>query len=177
MDAPLEKTWWVVPGRLLAGPYPGEYQVHDTRRNARRLMEAGIRSVLNLMEAREETNDTRGRSPYAAELDFAAARMGVACDWQRFEIHDMSIPDVAGMDQIQAAIDASLSADRPVYAHCWGGRGRTGTVVGAWMIRSGLATRDDFVEVISSLRPGLPGPSPETREQIEFVRSYTRDRR
>ena len=176
MDAPLEKTWWVVPGRLLAGPYPGEYQLHDTRRNARRLLEAGIRTVLNLMEAREETDDGAGRSPYVAELERAAARLGVELDWQRFEIHDMSVPDVARMDQIQAAIDASLAADRPVYAHCWGGRGRTGTVVGAFMIRRGLATHENFVDLISSLRPGLPGPSPETREQIEFVRSYTRDR-
>ena len=34
------------------------------------------------------------------------------------------------MNRILNEIDSSLSADRPVYVHCWGGKGRTGAVVG-----------------------------------------------
>jgi len=34
------------------------------------------------------------------------------------------------MHEILDTIDAALSAKRIVYVHCWGGVGRTGTVIG-----------------------------------------------
>ncbi len=167
-------AYWADPGRLLAGPYPGEYDLASTRHNLQRLLGAGIRTVVNLMQAREENHDAEGRSRYASELEYMARRIGVDCEWWRYEIHDMSIPDSAGMDAILGRIDDSLSRGRPVYAHCWGGRGRTGTVVGAYLIERGLASPDDFVDVIGALRRKPDQPSPETREQIEFVRSYAK---
>ncbi len=174
VDLPFERVYWVEPGRLLAGPYPAEYDAHLTGRNILRLFESGIRSFISLMEAREESCDQQSRSSYVAVVERVASRLGVEFEWQRFEIHDMSVPDAARMDAIQAAIEESLSRDRPVYAHCWGGRGRTGTVAGAYLIRRGLASPENFVEVIASLRAHHPDPSrsPETKEQIEFVRRW-----
>lgn len=172
MDAPLERSYWADPGRLLAGAYPGEYDPADTQRNIQRLIEAGIRSFINLMEAREENHDEAGRSPYVAVIERTAARFGVEVEWRRCEIHDMWVPDVAGMDEIQALIDDSIARGRAVYAHCWAGRGRTGTVVGAYLIRRGLATPENFVDVITGLRTPHSAPSPETGEQVEFVRRY-----
>ena len=174
MNIPLERAYWAEPGKLLAGPYPGEYTPHETERNARALLDCGIRCFISLMEAREESLDRERRSSYVAVVEDSARRLGVDVDWQRFEIHDMSVPDAERMDAIQSAIDASLERDRPVYAHCWGGRGRTGTVVGAYLIRRGLATSENFVDVISDLRRHLPhaASSPETQEQIDFVRRW-----
>ena len=139
------------------------------------LLRSGIRSVVSLMEAREESG-ADGRSAYVRVIESSAARLGVACDWQRFEIHDMSVPEFERMDEILAAIDSSIAAGQPVYAHCWGGRGRTGTVVGVYLIREGRATVDDFVDVIGTLRPPGAGPAPETAEQVDFVRRYVRSR-
>jgi hypothetical protein len=174
MDVPFERAYWADPGRLLAGPYPAEYHPADTQRNLSRLVDLGIRSVVSLMQAREESHDAEGRSNYVQVLERIAGSRGVACHWERFEIHDMSVPDLDSMHRIQAAIDASLEQGRPVYAHCWGGRGRTGLVVGAYLIRRGLATPENFVQVVTDLRgPGMP-PSPETSEQVEFVRTYAR---
>jgi protein-tyrosine phosphatase len=34
------------------------------------------------------------------------------------------------MTTILDAIDESMTAGKPVYVHCWGGMGRTGTVIG-----------------------------------------------
>jgi hypothetical protein len=50
--------------------------------------------------------------------------------------------------------------------------------VAAWLIARGLATPDDFLDVIGELRREHPDPmpSPETAEQIEFVRRYARSR-
>lgn len=167
------EPYWVEPGRLLAGPYPAHYDALGTERNLRALIRRGIRAVYSLMEAREDGAEG-GRSPYVALLERAARAHGAEVEWRRFAIHDMSVPDVATMDAIQAAIDGSIERDRPVYVHCWRGRGRTGLVVGAYLVRRGLATADDFVEVIARLRGAGPadGPSPETGAQVEFVRRY-----
>jgi protein-tyrosine phosphatase len=82
------------------------------------------------------------------------------------------MPSRASMAAIQDAIDAAITAQRPAYVHCWGGRGRTGTVVGVYLLRCGLATPDNFVDVLARLRARAPGASPETDEQIAFVRSW-----
>ena len=78
------------------------------------------------------------------------------------------------LGEILAAVEASLQAGRPVYLHCWGGRGRTGVVVGCWLIREGLATPESYLSVISALRARVPAAmlSPETEEQREFVRTW-----
>lgn len=176
MEPPFPGAYWADPGKLLAGPYPAEYEPGRTLLNLQGLLRAGIRTVISLMEAREENAHPDGRSRYVSEVERIARSLGLPWDWCRYEIHDMSVPDEARMDQILDHIESSLSRGWPVYAHCWGGRGRTGIVVGAYLIRRGLATPEDFVEVISELRARPGEPSPETAQQIEFVRSYSRGR-
>jgi protein-tyrosine phosphatase len=68
----------------------------------------------------------------------------------------------------------SISNNRPVYVHCRGGRGRTGTVVGCYLVRHGL-TGQGALERIKELRRNEPTghlPSPEAREQVEMVLSW-----
>ncbi|RLB93118.1 MAG: hypothetical protein DRH76_10535 [Deltaproteobacteria bacterium] len=63
-----------------------------------------------------------------------------------------------------------------MYLHCRGGSGRTGTVVGGCLVRRGLADAHTVVDQISRLREDVatkwPRLPPETRAQIEFVRSW-----
>lgn len=47
------------------------------------------------------------------------------------------VPTPATMTAILDAIDASLAGNEPTHAHCWGGVGRTGTVIGRWLLRTG----------------------------------------
>lgn len=42
------------------------------------------------------------------------------------------------MREILGLIDEAMAADRPVYVHCWGGVGRTGTVIGCHIAQRGL---------------------------------------
>jgi len=60
--------------------------------------------------------------------------------------------------------------------HCWGGVGRTGTVVGCWLARHGIANGEEVLDHIARLRQGdlarRDRPSPETDTQRALVRSW-----
>jgi len=61
-----------------------------------------------------------------------------------------------------------------VYVHCWGGIGRTGTVVCCWLVERGLTGEQALVE-IALLREGIKKrqiTSPEMPGQQEFVKSW-----
>ena len=78
------------------------------------------------------------------------------------------------MEQILDAIDRGIARGHAVYVHCWGGKGRTGTVVGCHLIRNNRATPDNFVDVIRELRgpDARTGASPENETQVQFVRTF-----
>lgn len=155
----------------MAGCYPGHGDPRIAERQLTALLDCGIRCFVNLME-----EDVRGFfTPYEPLLERIAARRKIRVDCLRFEIEDHSVPSPEQMGKIESAIAAARAARRPVYLHCWGGRGRTGIVAGIYLVRHRLATLENFVAVISGLRAGAGGESPETEEQIAFVRRFLAD--
>lgn len=159
---PLGDSYWVVPGRLLAGEYPGARDDAQARRQVRRLRWSGVTDFFDLTEAGEY-----GLRPYAPLLDGAAHHT-------RFSIPDRDVPSEETMREILDAIDAALAEGRTVYLHCFGGIGRTGTVVGCWLVRHG-ATGGEALRQIAAWREGTTDswwPSPETDEQRSFVLSW-----
>jgi len=85
---------------------------------------------------------------------------------------DFSVPTERQMIRILNQIDMCIKYDKPVYVHCWGGKGRTGTVVGCYLARHGFAAGNDVIEMIKELRKNtvdFSDPSPETKKQINMV--------
>ena len=76
------------------------------------------------------------------------------------------------MRDILDEIDHALAKNSPVYVHCLGGKGRTGTVVGCYLARHGIAVGRAALAKIRELRRNHPDAhviSPETEEQRQFV--------
>lgn len=48
---PFPRSYWVVPGKLLAGYYPGAKDPNEAKEKITALLNAGIRHFINLMEA------------------------------------------------------------------------------------------------------------------------------
>jgi protein-tyrosine phosphatase len=92
-------------------------------------------------------------------------------------IPDMGTPTAGQVMRILDDIDLVRAQDGTVYVHCWGGVGRTGTVVGCWLARHGLDGGDAIARV-AELRAAIAGvrPSPETAGQIALVRGWRRRR-
>ena len=120
---PITHCYWVEPGKLLAGEYPGTKEEDSSIERIRAMENAGVAAFIDLTEKDELL-------PYSDLLESASH--------QRFPIVDVSVPSarettIATLN----AIDHHISEGRTVYVHCWGGVGRTGVIVGCWLARHG----------------------------------------
>lgn len=183
-DAPAFPTYWLVPGALAAGPYPGSPRPGQTRKILRGLLEAGVRAFVDLTEEGEWT--AQGPlAPYARELERAAAGLGVAATRAPFPVRDLDVPAAGAMVRILDHLDALRAASLPAYVHCLGGRGRTGAVLGCYLVRHApelLGTSDAAQAGELALRrivkartaQGMPKAwdSPQTAVQFALVRQW-----
>jgi protein-tyrosine phosphatase len=140
-------AYWVIPGRLLAGIYPDEEILPD-------VVAADVDVFIDLTEEDE-------LDPYEADID--------GRPYRRFPIPDLGTPSPELMREILDELDAALDEGLTVYVHCRGGIGRTGTVVGCWLVRGGRSG-EEAIATIAELRGDAF--SPETREQHAFVRAW-----
>ena len=168
---PIPDSYWLIPGQFLAGEYPGTYNEADTREKLAKFLDVGIRTFINLTEARE-------LSGYEEILRDLSAERGIETVHVRQSIRDYDTPrERAQMIEILATIRGEIEAGRAVYVHCWGGIGRTGTVVGCWLVEQGL-TGDEALSRIAELRRGIPDErirSPESDEQCRYVREWLQE--
>lgn len=170
---PIPGSYWVSPGQLLAGEYPGARHDSDTRARLRALLMAGVTFFLDLTEPGEY-----GLKPYTPMLEAQAVALGTYVEHHRVPIQDRGTPSVEEMTRILDAVDAALGAGKTVYVHCYAGIGRTGTVIGCFLVRHGL-TGQEALDEIARLRQDTPGawmPSPETVTQRLLVRNWSDSR-
>ena len=163
---PIEMCYWVIPGKLLAGEYPRNIDEESSMQKMAALKDAGVSAFIDLTEADE------GLKPYKNLLDEQTH--------ERFPIRDIDVPESKQLaDDILDTIDSHLEAGRVVYVHCWGGVGRTGTIVGCWLARHyepGQAALDSLRELWqANPKSRMKLSSPETDAQERYVREWSDD--
>jgi len=169
---PFNRSYWVVPGKLLAGGYPGSEDPIEEERKLKELIQAGIRHVISFMEPQEYDCPDDPFAPYVDNMEAIAEIIKISVTFDQISIKDFSVPTERQMIRILNQIDMCIKYDKPVYVHCWGGKGRTGTVVGCYLARHGFAAGNDVIEMIKELRKNtvdFSDPSPETKKQINMV--------
>ncbi len=175
LQAPFPRSYWVVPGRLLAGSYPGSANPEEADRRLAALAGCGVTLAVSLMFASERDNSGNEFRDYQEPLRSAARAMGRELRCVRFPIVDGGLPSVETMRGILDAIDAEIDRGGCVYVHCWGGRGRTGTTVGCWLVRHGRAFPMTALRELHRLigdRLPLFLPTPETPDQRAFIEAW-----
>ena len=159
-------AWWVEPGHLLAGEYPGARTPEKTRQKVWLIVDAGIDTIVDL------TAPDDGLQPYEQELMAAAEQAGRQVRRYAYPIPDMGVLAGEGYDAIVARIRGEIDAGRTVYVHCWSGKGRTTTVVGCLLIDGGL-DYDAAIARLAELRTGTRKASdvcPESASQHRLLR-------
>lgn len=161
---PTDRSYWVIPGRFAAGAYPNPDPRND---KVGQLLDAGINLFVNL------TQDYPGGTDYRMNrYDTRAAERHATV--VRRDIADNDVTSRDEMIETLDVIDHHLRDGCNVYVHCWGGSGRTGTVVGCWLRRHGYARSGDVLNLLRRLRSegdlkGGHKPSPQTGPQHRMV--------
>ncbi len=150
---------------FFAGEYPGDKYGELAEQKIPHMVKFGIRHFIDLTECDEW-------KPYAHLLPEGVTHT-------RFPVRDVSVPDsVEAVHELLEKIDA-LQADfcNKIYLHCWGGVGRTGTIVSCYFAKH--SPNPSVEESLAFLRKAFSAMpkakhrmSPETPEQVDFVGRY-----
>ena len=159
---PLANSYWVLPGRLLAGEHPAGPTEEATRERLVKLLASGIQCFVDLTEPVEI-------APYDGTLP-------LHIEYQRKPIPDHGLPGRREhMIEILDCLRDALLAGKPTYVHCRAGIGRTGTVVGCLLAEEhggeqALAELNRLWR--QSARSSDWDSIPETPAQTEYIRLW-----
>ena len=183
---------YVVSNQITAGDYPGKqhpkpfwrilvtkfYEIfaflkHPSKgyfgpkKRLNSLIESRITSFIDLT--------VEGELPQYSQL-LQLINFNSKVKYNRMSIQDMSTPPESEMEKILDYIDKEVNAGNKIYIHCLRGLGRTGIVIGCYLVRHGH-TGEEAIKKISSLRKNLPNSwiqSPQTDPQKEFVINWAK---
>ena len=141
----------IEPGRLIAGRHPCAWGPENAAAEVRDLAAAGVTLFLDLTQDGE-------LDPYAYLVSPPARHV-------RMSIRDFSVPAHEQLVETLDEIDAELRSGGLVYVHCWAGCGRTGVVVGSWLVRHGTSPNDALAKIADARGLGCP----QTLEQRTMV--------
>ncbi|HEY4210397.1 MAG TPA: ADP-ribosylglycohydrolase family protein [Steroidobacteraceae bacterium] len=160
---PLRNSYWVLPGQLLAGEYPGGRSRDDTRERLKQLIAAGVECFIDLT--------------HPHELERYDIDLPLGVEYLRKPIRDHGLPDKPEhMAEILDCIHDSIRSGRIVYVHCHAGIGRTGTVVGCFLVERGFEGENALDQLNRLFQQSDRSKSwdwvPETKEQSLFVKRW-----
>jgi ADP-ribosyl-[dinitrogen reductase] hydrolase len=161
---PLANCYWVTPGKLLAGEYPGGADLAATRARLASLIEAGVGFFLDLTEE--------------GELEAYAPQLPRGVKHVRRPIGDHGVPRLRErMSEILESLRGALAGRHAVYVHCRAGIGRTGMVIGCYLAEQchdGEAALNQLNRLWSASARSASWPMiPETTEQADYVRRWS----
>lgn len=144
---PLSNSFWIEPGRLLAGEYPGGTDQVATQARLGALIAAGVSYFIDLTQIGE-------MQPYDHWLPTSRDDDGRYVVYVRKSIPGRGLPPApAAMAEILDYIERAMEVGHQVYLHCRGGVRRTDAVIGCWLRRAGLSG-PDAIGRLQELRPG-----------------------
>lgn len=168
---PISDSYWVEPGRLLAGEHPGHWDDTVARRRIAGLIDVGVRRFIDLSGRGD------GVSAYDQLLDKICRERGIVAEYLWLPLQEEDAPHSAeDMVDVLRAIHSGLKSGERVYMHCSDGVGRTGMVVGCWLIERGLTPAEALEELARRFaamnKAHLNRATPASSAQTEWVEHW-----
>lgn len=167
MRGPTDTSNWVIKHRVMAGAYPG-----STDHTHPRFVESLIKQCnITTFVCLQRPNELRRFNPY----DAVAKAVNEQTQFVSFPIPDGNIVSDSDVSSFVAGdLSSRIERGEVLYIHCWGGHGRTGTVVALLLCYLYGLTADEALKLTqlyhTCRRHKGYNSSPETLPQIDQVR-------
>nr|BAL53513.1 dual specificity protein phosphatase [uncultured Chloroflexota bacterium] len=169
LNKPIENAYWVVEGHFLAGEHPFHGSEEESHRRLQAFFEAGFEAFFDLTMPDE-------RPSYRAKLQELASQYRRPVAYYAFPIPDFGVLSYEEMCQLLDVLEGTLQRGLRTYLHCLGGIGRTGMVVGCYLVRRGLSGAEALQELQrrwqSVPKSRFHPDSPESEAQRQFVLNF-----
>jgi atypical dual specificity phosphatase len=126
---------WVIEGKLAGSGMPMNYSQFLW------VMTHGVKAIVTVREVPLP-------SKWFSNGD------GDDIDYFHLRVDDYGAPSLEEIDDIIDYIQQQISKKKPVMVHCAAGRGRTGTILAAYLIKKENLTANQAIKKIRSMRPG-----------------------
>lgn len=168
---PISESYWVEPGRLLAGEHPGHWDESVVRRRIVGLLDAGVRLFVDLSARGDAVH------PYRAQLEKICRDRGTVAEYLSQPLREDGVPDDAeDVIYVLRRIQAAIEAGERVYVHGTDGVGRTGMVVGCWLVERGFdpeAALEELARRFSAMsKSRVYRSTPANALQAEWVENW-----
>lgn len=151
----MHRFYWLIPGLLAGSSRPGAatHETSQLEEDLTFLRSQGVEAILSLTE-------TPLDEWVLTEREFT---------WQHLPIDDMTAPRAHQFMEALQFIDEQQAAGRATVVHCLAGQGRTGSMLAAYLIRSGASA----IDALSELRLVCPG-AVENDDQEAALEQFAR---
>ena len=123
---------WVVEGKLAGCGLPVSQDEFEW------VVDQGIKSVVTVREIALPSDWFNGGD----------------IDYLHLQVEDFGAPNMEELVQAVDFIDQQISSGKPVMVHCAAGKGRTGAVLAAYLVKKQNLTADQAIERLRGMRPG-----------------------
>jgi atypical dual specificity phosphatase len=126
---------WVIKGKLAGSGMPVTYSQFVW------VVTHGIKTIVTVREV-------------PLPLKWFTADNINSVDYFHLRVEDYGAPSIEEMDNTVDFIQRQIANEEPVMVHCAAGRGRTGTILAAYLLKEENLTSDQAIKKIRKIRPG-----------------------
>ncbi|MDQ3868561.1 MAG: dual specificity protein phosphatase 23 [Thermoproteota archaeon] len=131
---------WIIEDNLAGSGMPMTYSQFSW------VLVQGIKTIVTIREVplpSDWLDNNSNNANYSNDIDYL-----------HLKVEDYGAPSIEDLDYVVDYIQEKIDNNKPVMVHCAAGRGRTGTILAAYLIKKEKLTADQAIRRIRKLRPG-----------------------